>query len=69
MKQQKMNIAFKQDSNQSLEIYGNWLVSEGNEGILIVSANPASLQDCLQERFKSKSERITRVKIQNKRVK
>lgn len=34
MKQQKINIAFKQESNQSLEIYGNWLMNEGNEGIL-----------------------------------
>lgn len=65
MKQQQMNVAFKQDRNQSLEIYRNWLVYKDKKGILIVWVIPASLQAY----FKSKTEYTTLVKIQNKSVK
>lgn len=42
------------------------MVNEGNEGILIIWAIPASLQDCLQEGFKSKSECAIWVKTRTK---
>lgn len=55
--------SIKQDSTQSLEIYGHWLAYKGKKGIFIVWVTPASLQAW----FKSNAEYTTLVKIQEKK--